>query len=292
MGTCVIFPRSTVHAVRQCGKELVDGPFLIIVAAVIVAIVLRWMHGGMDHDRIRQYVEARGGRLINASWVLFGPGSIGKGWNRIYEVRYLDKDGNRHHAYCKTSGWSGVYITRDSIEHHADSPEAAQLADPESLETMAETVGRLSAPQTSATAHEAGVPRRFGVGIMLVITTMYAVLFSVLETFGAHPVVFVAIAIFFTAVGLGQMLLFKGQHPRRASIIVGASLLGGLSILGGVFGVVIGGGWGIVGFLCCAIVLWVICGALFGYLAGGLIAGVFLVIDKLENARDKSRNRG
>ncbi len=44
------------------------------------------------------------------SWTFFGPGWAGKNEDRIYEIRYLDKDGNQHHAYCKTSGWSGVYF--------------------------------------------------------------------------------------------------------------------------------------------------------------------------------------
>ena len=38
----------------------------------------------------------------------------------------------------------------------------------------------------------------------------------------ARPSVLVLVTLFFSAVGLGQMLLFKGQRPRRASVIVGA----------------------------------------------------------------------
>jgi hypothetical protein len=34
-------------------------------------------------------------------------------------VRYSDKEGNQHHAYCKTSGWSGVYFTEDGVEQGA-----------------------------------------------------------------------------------------------------------------------------------------------------------------------------
>ena len=88
----------------------------IVAVAIVVAILFRVMHGGMDHNRIGAYIEARGGKVIDASWVPFGPGWEGKGKDRIYEVRYVDKDGNPHHAYCKTSGWSGVYFTEDKIE--------------------------------------------------------------------------------------------------------------------------------------------------------------------------------
>lgn len=92
------------------------GYILIALAGVFLAVMFRLQHGEMDHDRITRYVEARGGRLIDFHWVPFGPGWVGKNDDRIYEVRYLDSDGNRHHAYCKTSGWSGVYFTEDVAE--------------------------------------------------------------------------------------------------------------------------------------------------------------------------------
>ena len=73
--------------------------------------------------------------------------------------------------------------------------------------------------------HEAGVPHRFGVGTLLLISTMYAVLFAVWRFIEGPPTVLVWVALFFFAVGLGQMLLFKGQRPRRASVIVGACVV-------------------------------------------------------------------
>jgi hypothetical protein len=102
----------------------VDGYIPIIVAVVIVVLILlRLTKGGMDRGRINSYIEAHGGRLIDASWRPFGPGWLGKHYDRIYKVRYLDKDGNHHHAYCKTSGWSGVYFTDDNIDQYAKAPE-------------------------------------------------------------------------------------------------------------------------------------------------------------------------
>jgi hypothetical protein len=105
----------------------VETYIVIFVVAILIAIMFRFVHGSMDHDRISQYLEARGATVIDAKWVPFGPGWVGKNKDRIYEVRYLDKEGNRHHAYCKTSGWSGVYITEDRIEQAADVPEAERL---------------------------------------------------------------------------------------------------------------------------------------------------------------------
>jgi hypothetical protein len=60
----------------------------------------------------------------------FGPGWFGEKSDRIYAVRYLDKDGNEHEARCKTSMWTGVYFTQDEIVRHAKRPSDKQ----ESLE--------------------------------------------------------------------------------------------------------------------------------------------------------------
>lgn len=124
---------------------------------------------------------------------------------------------------------------------------------------------------------KSGVPRRFGVGGLLIISTMYAVLFAILRTLEVPPLDFVGVVLFFTAVGLGQMLLFKGQRPRRASMIVGACMFAGfIAFLD----------WTGIGpsrrtLSCRAFeVEGAIIGAGYGYLAGVLIAGVFLLIDK------------
>lgn len=98
---------------------------LLIGAAVIVAIFIRLLAGGMDHDRVRRYVESRGGRVIDAAWSPLGPGWFGEKNERIYSVRYFDRDGNEHEAHCKTSMWSGVYFTEDRIVRYArrDDPD-------------------------------------------------------------------------------------------------------------------------------------------------------------------------
>lgn len=125
--------------------------------------------------------------------------------------------------------------------------------------------------------HEAGVPRRFGVGILLVIATMYAVLFAIMRTLAFPPAAFVLIALFFTGVGLGQMLLFKGKRPRRASVIVGGilcpSLFLAVAVIEGVVhriptvNLLHPDFWKILGY--CTIT-----GTILGYLAGMLIAVV------------------
>ena len=67
----------------------------------------------------------------------------------------------------------------------------------------------------------ASVPRRFGVGVLLILMTAFAVLFAAMRTFGAWPEVFVVVAVLFLGVTLGQILLFQGEKPREASIVAG-----------------------------------------------------------------------
>ncbi|MCR4411775.1 MAG: Clp protease N-terminal domain-containing protein [Thermoguttaceae bacterium] len=136
----------------------------------------------------------------------------------------------------------------------------------------------------------AGVPRRFGLGTLLLITTMFAVLYASLQLLGAHPVVFVMVVVLFAGVGLGQMLLFGGKYPRAASIWVGLVLfpievavamlyVASQSLYGGPDP----------NEVCALAVLAVPFGAGFGYLAGGLTAGVFLLLDKYAERRAKEK---
>jgi len=119
-----------------------------------------------------------------------------------------------------------------------------------------------------------GVPRRFGVGILLLMTTMFAALFSLMRLLGAGAEVFIMVAVLFAGVGLGQMLLYGGKYPRAASIWVGGCLFPveviGLMIHLGSFHAE----------LVLLLMMSPFLGAGFGYLAGGLTAGVFLLLKK------------
>ncbi len=127
-----------------------------------------------------------------------------------------------------------------------------------------------------------GVPRRFGVGILMLMTTMFAALFSVMRLLGAPAEVFITVAVLFAGVGLGQMLLYRGKYPRAASIWVGGCLFPveviGLMIHFRSFAP------GLVLLLVASPFL----GPILGYLAGGLTAGVFLL---LENYAKRSKPR-
>jgi hypothetical protein len=132
---------------------------------------------------------------------------------------------------------------------------------------------------------ETGVPRQFGVGTGLLITTMFAVLFAVLQMLHVAAGDFAIIALFFLGVGAGQALLFHGRRPRRASIVMGVAMMLALGVFGMTIGITTGGGVVSVEELFTYFIFGVCCGGpIFGYLAGLLIASVFLVCETLENA--------
>ena len=105
------------------------GIFPIIL---LIGIGIRVAAGYLDRDRIRQYVESRGGRFMSASWRSFGPGWFGGAKERIYFIRYYDFENNEHEAYVRTSMWAGVYFTEDQIVQYAKPP--IDEAEVESLE--------------------------------------------------------------------------------------------------------------------------------------------------------------
>jgi hypothetical protein len=94
---------------------------LIIILAVIIA---RLVAGGLDRERVRQHIAARGGKALEVTWSPLGPGWLGERSDRIYAVRYLDGDGNEHRAYCKTSMGTGVYFAQDEIVTPTEQPGA------------------------------------------------------------------------------------------------------------------------------------------------------------------------
>lgn len=145
---------------------------------------------------------------------------------------------------------------------------------------------RASRPERPKPRVEAGVPRQFGIGTLLVIAAMYAVLFAVLRALRAPVPATFLFGGFFTVIGLGQMLLFGGRHPRRASIVTGAVTMP-LLVLGTMALEAIRGHAH--GDMFCVFLGAAIYGAFMGYLAGMLIASVFLAGRGLDRWYGKRR---
>ena len=105
--------------------------FAIFALFIVIAVVFRLIAGTMDHDRVSEYIESNGGCVIEKHWTPFGTGWFGEKNSRIYEVRYQDRDGNIHLATCKTSLFSGVYLTEDRIIESPSIPTPTPPPDPE-----------------------------------------------------------------------------------------------------------------------------------------------------------------
>lgn len=87
--------------------------WLIVAAAVVVAILGRGMTHAMDRSRIAKYAASQGWQLLSCQWKLLGPGWFGGSRERFYAIRYRDAQGQERTAFAKTSALAGVYLTED-----------------------------------------------------------------------------------------------------------------------------------------------------------------------------------
>ena len=145
-----------------------------------------------------------------------------------------------------------------------------------------------SGQQPPARVPIAGVPRNFAAGHMLAMVTLFALVFSLLAYLRAGHEWYVVSSLFIVAVILGQMFLFHGREPRRASCLAGACTMPFLAA-----GVMIAeegtwflrNGWpsavlSAIGITIGAAAPAALLGAVFGYLIGTLCAGIFLVTER------------
>jgi len=129
-----------------------------------------------------------------------------------------------------------------------------------------------------------GVPRRFGIGTILLVTMATSLLLALLIARGAPASIILSAIGFLTLIGLGQAVLFHGKNPRLASIVTGAVLMPFCFLVAFAYYLftnkifhtdeVIDGCFFALGFA--------FFGALLGYLGGGLIGGLFLLMDRWE----------
>jgi hypothetical protein len=126
----------------------------------------------------------------------------------------------------------------------------------------------------------AGVPRRLSLRDLLMLTAVFALLFGVLHWRQFPPLAFVLVAVFVAGVGVAQSLLFKARAPRRASIVAGGVLF--FVVYYGMIVIEMGmprSAHNVMKLLNLAMEIAffsAIGGGILGYLAGCLIAAVFL----------------
>lgn len=119
---------------------------------------------------------------------------------------------------------------------------------------------------------------------MLGFIAIFAVLLSVLRTFGLPPIAMAILAGWVLVIAVAQALLFGGRHPRWASACAGVAFVWVGSLVG------LLSQWpNIEGRFLPDFLLALLCNApfaaLFGYLTGVGLAGVFLVAHRIRTGR-------
>ena len=95
--------------------DRLDAFLLALVAIVVIRAILHFV----DKSRIREDVEAKGGRILSIRWNPFGRGWFFEKNERHYAVTYMDRSGATISAACKTSLFTGTYWTDAPL---ADEP--------------------------------------------------------------------------------------------------------------------------------------------------------------------------
>ena len=98
------------------------------------------------------------------------------------------------------------------------------MTDEEKTPILTTAVSGLSDPADPLRGKVYSVPRRFGMGTIFVVTTLFAVLFGILTSVGAPGEFVLILAGFLAIIGFAQMLLFGGKRPRLASVLPGIVL--------------------------------------------------------------------
>ena len=124
-----------------------------------------------------------------------------------------------------------------------------------------------------------GTPRVFDLFTMLAVTFAFAFLVAATNLLFAETSkeTTVIVALYVTLIGLSQAVLFKGEEPRLASMVAGPIVM----LLMFVWYAMLHPTrhWYLdMGSYLCTLVT---CGVPAGYIAGGAVAGVFLVADAL-----------
>jgi hypothetical protein len=152
-------------------------------------------------------------------------------------------------------------------------------------------------PAKSPPQDAVGVTRRFSVGTFMIMTSVFGVLFAFMAMLRCHAIVFADVSIFFAAVAAAQAILFGGQDPRKASWIAGFAV-GPIVGIGSIVAAVYvakywsapfdRGPWNTEGVIAFS-VIFIIFGGPLGYVAGCLMAGIFLVRERDSDAEADTR---
>ena len=84
----------------------------------LVVLIRVWLDR-LDRVRLRDWFAGGGEEVVTIQWDPFGPGWFGEKSDRIYLVSLRDGDGTVRRVHCKTSMWTGVYVSerRDPLRY-------------------------------------------------------------------------------------------------------------------------------------------------------------------------------
>jgi|WetSurMetagenome_2_1015567.scaffolds.fasta_scaffold02400_8 hypothetical protein len=118
--------------------------FELFVLFAAIAFIVWILVTSTDKDRIKSHISKQGNKIISITLRPFGKGwaGEGEGGNRIYEVIYIDKFGNKRHVWCKTSPFSGVYTTDDEIIEQAKI-DGRPMTDEEKIALLEDEIKKL-----------------------------------------------------------------------------------------------------------------------------------------------------
>ncbi|MFN3189358.1 MAG: hypothetical protein ACE361_02455 [Aureliella sp.] len=127
------------------------------------------------------------------------------------------------------------------------------------------------------------VPRQFDMATVFTMFVAFSLLFSGMLALGANPLLILVFSSYFVVVGAAQAVLFDGEKPREASVIVGA--IYGILVM---FIAMASGSrvWGPGMFLFSFV--WA---PFAGYLAGTVNGGIWLITDYLRKWLERRQSR-
>ena len=122
------------------------------------------------------------------------------------------------------------------------------------------------------------VPRRYDLATLFAVSLAYSLAFGAMRLCQFSATAFAIVAAFVTCVGLAQALLFKGQAPRAASLLVGMAFGPTYAVFVAVLGAGPDVGRAVAEILPLALFL-AIPGAMIGYATGVAVGGIFLIAE-------------
>lgn len=81
----------------------------LIFLALFIALAIRIAMHFVDKSRIKDEIEAQGGRVSSITWNPFGRGWFFEKGERHYQVTYIDRSATTVSTGCKTSLFTGIY---------------------------------------------------------------------------------------------------------------------------------------------------------------------------------------